>query len=115
MAVAESSKRIDEAKKLAKSKPSEAETIYKDILSKGPGGNDSAARDYEEALLGLGGIYRDQKKANELSELVRTSRSELSNLPKAKTTKIGMSRALQREGGEQPALRVAKLTQFDCD
>ncbi|KAB8346214.1 hypothetical protein FH972_023259 [Carpinus fangiana] len=88
MAVAEPSKRVDDAKKLAKSKPAEAETIYKDILSKKAGANDAAARDYEEALLGLGGIYRDQKRSNDLAELVKSSRPELSNLPKAKTTKI---------------------------
>lgn len=89
MAVPDSSKRLEEAKKQAKSSPAEAEVTYKDVLSNGPGTSDATARDYENALMSLGELYRDQKKPEELSELVRTTRSELANLPKAKTAKIG--------------------------
>jgi len=84
------SKRIDEAQKLAKSDPSKAEAIYKDILSKGPGSGEAALREYETALMGLGEIYRDQENANELAKLVTTSRSTLSSFAKAKTAKLGM-------------------------
>ena len=84
------SKRIEEARKLAKSDPSKAEVIYKDVLSKGPGTGEAALREYETALMGLGELYRDQKKPNELSELVTTSRSTLSSFAKAKTAKLGM-------------------------
>lgn len=89
MAIPETTKRLEEAKKQATSNPTEAEATYKDILSKGPGTSDAASRDYEGALMGLGELYRDQKKPNELSELVQATRPELSNLPKAKTAKIG--------------------------
>ncbi|KAL8712632.1 MAG: hypothetical protein Q9220_003163 [cf. Caloplaca sp. 1 TL-2023] len=82
------SRRVAEAQKLAKSKPAEAESIYKDVLSKGPGSGEAALRDYEMALMGLGEIYRDEKKATELSELVTSSRSTLSSFAKAKTAKI---------------------------
>ncbi|KAI4089377.1 MAG: hypothetical protein L6R37_008049 [Teloschistes peruensis] len=82
------SKRIAEAKKLAKSDPSKAESIYKDVLSKGPGSGEAALREYEAALMGLGKLYRDEKKPNELSELVTNSRSTLSSFAKAKTAKI---------------------------
>jgi hypothetical protein len=92
MAPPESTKRIEEAKKQAEKNPSAAEATYKDILSKGPGSTDASARDYEAALMGLGELYRDQKKANDLADLVRATREELSNLPKAKTAKIGMLR-----------------------
>ncbi|KAI9725145.1 MAG: 26S proteasome regulatory subunit rpn6 [Chrysothrix sp. TS-e1954] len=88
MAVPDTTRRLEEAGQQAKTKPSEAEAIYKDVISKGPGSSDGEARNYETALMGVGGIYRDQKKADELSALVRTARSELSNLPKAKTAKI---------------------------
>lgn len=91
MAIASTAHRLEEAQKLAKSSPSEAESTYKDLLTQGPGTSDAAARDYEAALMGLGELYRDQGKAQELAELVRVTRSELSNLPKAKTAKIGMS------------------------
>ncbi len=84
------SKRIEEAQKLAKSDPSKAEAIYKDILSKGPGSGEAALREYETALMGLGEIYRDQRNANELAKLVTTSRSTLSSFAKAKTAKLGM-------------------------
>ena len=84
------SKRIAEAQKLAKSEPSKAESIFKDVLGKGPGTGEAALRDYETALMGLGELYRDQKKPNELSELVTNSRSTLSSFAKAKTAKIGI-------------------------
>lgn len=82
-------KRIAEAKKFAKSDSSKAESIYKDVLSKGPGSGEAALREYESALMGLGELYRDEKKPNELSELVTNSRSTLSSFAKAKTAKIG--------------------------
>lgn len=83
--------RIAEAQKLAKSDSEKAEAIYKDIVSKDPGANDAAIRNFEMALMGLGELYRDHKKANELAELVRTTRSMLSNFAKAKQAKLGMN------------------------
>ncbi|MCJ1322066.1 26S proteasome regulatory subunit rpn6 [Xylographa vitiligo] len=81
-------KRVDEAQKLAKTDPAQAEKLYQEILSKGPGSGEVALREYETALMGLGELYRDGKKANELAELVRTSRSTLSSFAKAKTAKL---------------------------
>lgn len=83
--------KITEAKKLAKSDPTQAESLYKEVLSKSPGSNEAALRDYENALVGLGELYRDQKRANDLTELVKASRSELSAFAKAKTAKLGRS------------------------
>ena len=82
-------KRIEEAQKLAKTDPPKAEAIYKDLLSKGPGSGETALREYETVLIGLGELYRDGKKPKELAELVRTSRSTLSSFAKAKTAKLG--------------------------
>ena len=82
-------KRIEEAQKLAKTEPAKAENLYKEILSKGPGSGEVALREYETALMGLGELYRDEKKANDLADLVRTSRSTLSSFAKAKTAKLG--------------------------
>ena len=87
----ESTKRIVEAQKLAKTDPSKAEALYKDILSKGPGSGEAALREFETALTSLGELYRDNKKINELAELVRTSRSTLSSFAKAKTAKLGQT------------------------
>ncbi|KAL9014171.1 MAG: hypothetical protein Q9173_001185 [Seirophora scorigena] len=81
-------KRIAEAQMFAKADPHRAEAMYKDILSKGPGSGGAALKDYETALMGLGTLYRDEKKSNELSELVTNSRSTLSSFAKAKTAKI---------------------------
>ncbi|MCJ1293407.1 26S proteasome regulatory subunit rpn6 [Xylographa carneopallida] len=81
-------KRIEEAQKLAKTEPAKAENLYKEILSKGPGSGEVALREYETALMGLGELYRDEKKANDLADLVRTSRSTLSSFAKAKTAKL---------------------------
>ena len=82
--------RIAEAQKLAKTDPAKAESIYKDVLEGGPGSGEAAMKDYEAALMGLGELYSNQKKPNELAELVKTSRSTLSSFAKAKTAKIGI-------------------------
>ncbi|KAI9852943.1 MAG: 26S proteasome regulatory subunit rpn6 [Thelocarpon superellum] len=81
-------KRIEEANKIVKSDPARAEATFKDILSKDPGSSDAGLRDYEAALMGLGALYRDKKRPNDLAELVRTSRSVLSSFAKAKTAKL---------------------------
>lgn len=86
--------KIAEAKELSKNNPSKAETIYKDVLSKAPGSNEQALRDYEGALVGLGELYRDNKKVDELAELVKSSRSTLSSFAKAKTAKLGQHQPL---------------------
>ncbi len=77
------------AKALSKTDPSKAESLYHDVLSKGLGSSEAALRDYEAALIGLGELYRDQKKPNELAELLKTSRSAFSSFAKAKTAKLG--------------------------
>lgn len=80
---------IEEAKKISKSDPGQAEKLYREVLSKPPGANEAASRDYENALIGLGELYRDYKKQQDLSELIRSSRQTLSSFAKAKTAKLG--------------------------
>ncbi|KAL2843634.1 hypothetical protein BJY01DRAFT_235577 [Aspergillus pseudoustus] len=80
--------RIEEARTLAKKDASKAETIYKDILAQGPGSSESSSRDYESALIGLGELYRDEKKPQEIAELIKTSRDSFSSFAKAKTAKL---------------------------
>ncbi|EPE07400.1 26s proteasome non-atpase regulatory subunit 11 [Ophiostoma piceae UAMH 11346] len=88
MAAADS-ERVQEAKKLAKTSPSKAEAIYKDIISKPPSVTSEAAiREYEVTLIALGELYRDQKNTNNLVELVTQSRTVLSSFAKAKTAKL---------------------------
>ena len=87
--------KIADAKELSKKNPSKAETIYKDVLSKAPGSNEQALRDYESALVGLGELYRDNKKADELAELIKSSRLTLSSFEIAKTAKLGQPQYLQ--------------------
>lgn len=61
MAQGESSQ-IAKAQELAKSDPRAAEKIYRDVISKPPSlTSDVAIREYETALIGLGGLYRDEK------------------------------------------------------
>ena len=89
MASTSASQRIEEAKSLASKDPAKAEQIYRDVLSGGVGKTESASRDYEAALVGLGELYRDNKKAHELAELIKTSRDAFSSFAKAKTAKLG--------------------------
>lgn len=61
MAAADSS-RVQEAQKLAKTDPRKAEAIYKEIVSQAPAAtSDAATREYEQALISLGQLYRDEK------------------------------------------------------
>ena len=86
------SKKLEEAQKLRMSDPPRAEAIFKDLLSNGPGASETALREYEVALMGLGELYSESKRPKELAELVKTSRSTLSSFAKAKTAKLGRSR-----------------------
>ena len=86
----QAAQRIEEARALAKKDGSKAAAIYKDILAQGPGSTESSSRDYENALVGLGELYRDEKKPQEIAELIKTSRDSFSSFAKAKTAKLGM-------------------------
>ncbi|KAK0356140.1 26S proteasome regulatory subunit rpn6 [Friedmanniomyces endolithicus] len=88
MAQDDNAKRIEEAKQLSKEQPAKAEQIYKDILSKQPGTNDRAARDFENALLGLGELYRDHKRTQDLATLIQQTRDVLTSFARAKTAKL---------------------------
>jgi 26S proteasome regulatory subunit RPN6 N-terminal domain len=84
-----SEQKIVEAKKVAKSEPGKAENLYREVLEKSPGSNEAALRDYENALVGLGELFRDFKRQEDLAQLVKASRSALSSFAKAKTAKLG--------------------------
>ncbi|KAK4540356.1 hypothetical protein LTR36_009313 [Oleoguttula mirabilis] len=88
MAQEENVKRLEEAKKLSKDQPAKAEQIYQDILSKPPGSNDKAVRDFENALMGLGELYRDHKRTQDLATLIQQTRDVLTSFARAKTAKL---------------------------
>src|SRR6201999_262305 len=79
---AENAKRLEEAEKLTKSEPAKAEEIYKDILTQSPGSNATAINNLEVALVGLGELYRDQKRVDELANLILQTREALSSFAK---------------------------------
>ena len=81
--------KISEAKKIAKHEPDKAEAFYREVLSKTPGPSEAALGDFENALVGLGELYRDYQRQEDLAELVKTSRSALTSFAKAKTAKLG--------------------------
>ena len=83
------SERIAEAKRIAAKSPTDAESVYKDVLAKGPGSSQTALNDFEAALVGLGEVYRDTKNVSKLSDLIKDTRSTLSSFAKAKTAKLG--------------------------
>ena len=72
-----------------KTEPDKAESFYREVLSKTPGPSEAALRDFENALVGLGELYRDYQRQEDLAELVKTSRSALTSFAKAKTAKLG--------------------------
>uniref|UniRef100_A0A8H7Y212 PCI domain-containing protein n=1 Tax=Psilocybe cubensis TaxID=181762 RepID=A0A8H7Y212_PSICU len=81
---------------LAKSNPKEAEALYKQILtstSSSTAGTNTTPdptvlRDQETALVKLGELYRDQKYAAGLAEVITASRAFMSSTAKAKTAKL---------------------------
>ncbi|CAG8466071.1 3652_t:CDS:10 [Dentiscutata erythropus] len=50
--------------------------------------DENLIREQEQALIKLGELYRDQRKPHELSNLIRSSRSFMASISRAKTAKI---------------------------
>ncbi|KAL4064186.1 PCI domain-containing protein [Scleroderma yunnanense] len=73
---------LDEAKA---ANPKRAEEIYKQILAANA---DQNLRDQESAMIQLAELYRDQKNAQGLAEVITLSRSFMSSTAKAKTAKL---------------------------
>ncbi|KAF8875056.1 PCI domain-containing protein [Infundibulicybe gibba] len=65
--------------------PQQAEALYKQVLSPS---NGEVLRDQEIALVKLGELYRDQKNAQGLAEVITSSRAFMSSTAKAKTAKL---------------------------
>lgn len=87
----ENAQKLEEAEKLAKTDAPKAEAIYKSILTDSSGTNPTAINNLETALVKLGELYRDQKRTDELAELIIQTRDALSSFAKAKVAKLGMS------------------------
>ncbi|KAI0319087.1 PCI-domain-containing protein [Amylostereum chailletii] len=89
MAISKIEEKLAEAQSLSSTNPSRAEAIYKEILS-GPTASESpeTLRHQETALVKLGELYRDQKNAKGLAEVITLSRSYMSSTAKAKTAKL---------------------------
>lgn len=92
---------------------SEGERILKSILSNqtSSSSDDSLLKEQESALLRLGELYRDTKDADSLAETVRSSRTFMSSIAKAKTAKL--VRTLidyfhDIPGAQQTQIQVAK-------
>jgi len=79
---------LSEGEKLMKTNPQAATEFYKNVLSTTYESKEENARAKEIAIIKLGEIYSEQKKSNELSDLIRSSRSFLISIPKAKSAKI---------------------------
>ncbi len=93
MAQEDTSKRLEQAKSAAKEQPAKAEQMYKDVLAHPPGSgsNDKAIRQFETALVGLGELYRDGSRAQDLADLIQQTRHVLTTFARAKTAKLGAS------------------------
>ncbi|KAG1792122.1 proteasome regulatory particle subunit [Suillus plorans] len=88
---------LKQAADLSSSNPKRAEELYKQILnstastSKGSAVNadkEQSLRDQELALIKLAELYRDQKDASGLAQVITLSRSFMSSTAKAKTAKL---------------------------
>lgn len=52
---------VAEAKKLVKADPSAAKAMLVELIATKPGLNEEAMKEYELALMELGGLYRDSR------------------------------------------------------
>ncbi|RUP43104.1 hypothetical protein BC936DRAFT_137593 [Jimgerdemannia flammicorona] len=67
--------------------PEQQIALYTATLNS-PDNDEDAFKNKEQALLKLGEVYRDTRKAQELATLIRSSRDFMSSIAKAKTAKI---------------------------
>ncbi|SPO25788.1 probable 26S proteasome non-atpase regulatory subunit Rpn6 [Ustilago trichophora] len=110
MTAAQTVAQADEAIKAGNN--AEGERILKSILSNQSSSSDDAfLKEQEAALLRLGELYRDTKDADALAETVRSSRTFMSSIAKAKTAKL--VRTLidyfhDIPGSQQTQIQVAK-------
>ncbi|ODQ65048.1 PCI-domain-containing protein [Nadsonia fulvescens var. elongata DSM 6958] len=65
-----------------------AETAYQKVLQVPAEANERTIADQETSLNELGLLYRDHNKAQELSQLIQTSRTVMGGFAKSKTAKI---------------------------
>ncbi|KII89171.1 hypothetical protein PLICRDRAFT_53638 [Plicaturopsis crispa FD-325 SS-3] len=89
---------LEEAQSIAATNPTRAEQLYKEILSNTAASTsddtprtserDQSLRDQETALVKLGELYRDQKNAKGIAEVITLSRAFMSSTAKAKTAKL---------------------------
>ncbi|KAI0076431.1 PCI-domain-containing protein [Panus rudis PR-1116 ss-1] len=85
---------LKEAQSVAASDPSKAEALYKELLASTAGKDvpvrerEEILRHQEQALVKLGELYRDQKNAKGVAEVINMSRSFMSSTAKAKTAKL---------------------------
>ncbi|KAH8099611.1 PCI-domain-containing protein [Cristinia sonorae] len=85
---------LKQALSLRTSDPTKAEALYKEVLATTSSADastserDQALRHQETALVSLGELYRDQKNAKGVSEVINLSRSFMSSTAKAKTAKL---------------------------
>lgn len=89
MAAQGSAQLLEEAKTGIKSNPQKSEQTYKQVLESGPGQGETDARNYENALVGLGELYRDQQRTHDLASLIQDTRTIVATFAKAKTAKLG--------------------------
>ncbi|KNZ78228.1 putative 26S proteasome regulatory subunit rpn6 [Termitomyces sp. J132] len=76
---------LTQAEAAVTTNPAHAEALYKQILNEAAG---AVLREQETALLKLGELYRDQKNAQGLAEIITSSRAFMSSTAKAKTAKL---------------------------
>ncbi|KAI5121381.1 hypothetical protein M0805_001194 [Coniferiporia weirii] len=85
---------LAEAETVRSTNPKQAELLYRQILETSAqaqgsqGEREQNLRDQEIALISLGKLYRDNKDANGLAQVIILSRSFMSSTAKAKTAKL---------------------------
>ncbi|WVQ92663.1 hypothetical protein IAS59_006477 [Cryptococcus gattii] len=83
------SEKLDQAASVFDKDPTTAERLYKEILQDdSQPANEDVLRDKEVALVNLGTLYRDSSMLDKLAQLITDSRTFMSHIAKAKTTRL---------------------------
>ncbi|KAL1925363.1 uncharacterized protein VTP21DRAFT_246 [Calcarisporiella thermophila] len=78
---------LEQAASLKENQPEQAIRLYQAVLKENAT-DESSLRDQEQALLQLGELYKNLRKPAELAELIRSSRTIMNSIAKAKTAKL---------------------------
>ncbi|RKP06520.1 PCI domain-containing protein [Thamnocephalis sphaerospora] len=98
---------LAQAEELSQMQPEKAVEMYRKVLEHKTEKNDGLLRQKETAIIKLGELYKTQRDTTAMAELIRTSRTLMGDIAKAKSAKI--VRTLMEQFSEIPESRELQI------